>query len=230
MADVKGAQHGARRTFNLLRAGAVGVAAAAVVGLILLATGVANAEEAPDPRLVTGNVKDCAGASLAGEILFGTDDPSTDAGSGTVSEDGTELDVTINAGFTATGIVVKAGPDANVYDGPFVGLVMIEDMVAPNVGQPGNIPEISHWFVCGGESDEETESPSPSETPSETPSESESTPGTTTSTPGGGGDLPKTGVGLTGLVLTGLALTIGGAALLFFRRKRDGLAGDSPAS
>ena len=47
-----------------------------------------------------------------------------------------------------------------------------------------------------------------------------------------GGDLPKTGAGLTGLVLTGLALTIGGAALLFFRRKRDedDLAGETPAT
>ena len=65
---------------------------------------------------------------------------------------------------------------------------------------------------------------------SESPGPSDSTPGTGTSTTPG--DLPETGVGLTGLILTGFALTIAGAALLFFRRKRDGddLAGETPAT
>jgi LPXTG-motif cell wall-anchored protein len=232
MADVMGAQHRARRTFTLLRAGAIGVAVAAVAGLTLMANGVANADPAPAPSPTDGNVSTCSGgqhpAGLDGEIII----PGP-GGSGTVTDN--KLDVTINAGFTASGIVVKGGDGANIYFGPFVGPVTIEDMIAPGVGQPGNTPEISHWFVCGEETTEETESPgpseSPSESPSDTPSESESTPGTSTSTPPG--DLPTTGVGLTGLILTGLALALGGAAaLFFFRRKRDedDLAGETPAT
>ncbi|WP_433537728.1 LPXTG cell wall anchor domain-containing protein [Micromonospora sp. CA-249363] len=83
-----------------------------------------------------------------------------------------------------------------------------------------------------------TASPTPSESVTVTPSESTSptgstspsesvTPGASTSAPanaGGGGDsggsLPLTGVAVTGFALTGVAL-IGGGALLMMRRRRD---------
>jgi hypothetical protein len=88
-------------------------------------------------------------------------------------------------------------------------------------------------------------SPSPSKSPSTSPSTSASpsasaspstsvsgtpesstlpsvtaTPSPATSTPGGGGSLPVTGVALSGTLLTGVALVAGGAALLAVRRRR----------
>jgi hypothetical protein len=134
----------------LLRAGAIGLAVLGVAGFVL-ASGIANADPAPAPRLVTGNVTTCAAAGLGGTVLFGGGpgySPNPDAGSGTVSPDGRFLDVTINEGYTANGIVVKGGPNAYVYGGPFVGEVTVDDMRSPN-NDGGNIPQISHWFVCG---------------------------------------------------------------------------------
>lgn len=134
----------------LLRAGTIALAAVGVTGFVL-ASGIASADPAPPPRLIKGNVTTCAKAGLSGTILFGGGpgfSPNPAAGSGTVSPDGRFVDVTINSGYTATGIVVKGGPDTYVYDGPFVGPVTIEDLRSPN-NKGGNIPQISHWFVCG---------------------------------------------------------------------------------
>lgn len=208
-------QSAARRTYLGLRAGAVAFAAAGAVGFTLLTTGVANAAPAPEPRLVEGNVATCVQAGLEGEIILQgeTGSATSEAGTGTVT--GKTLDVTINAGFTATGIVVKGGPNANVYGGPFVGPTEVEGMVAPTnaSGEPAGI---SHWFVCG------------SETPSSPPPSSPETPPTTPETPPSssppavsGGGLPVTGAAATTMALTGLALVGGGAALLWFRRRRD---------
>ncbi|HZM75827.1 MAG TPA: LPXTG cell wall anchor domain-containing protein [Candidatus Limnocylindrales bacterium] len=195
--------------------GAVAFGAVAVVGIVLAAT-TAQPDPAPAPRFVAGNVANCTQAGLSGTVLFGSspDYPSNPtAGSGTVSQNGLTLNVTINAGFTASGIVVKGGPNANVYDGPFVGPITITGMQSPIFGS--NIPAISHWFVCGAKTQTETPSPSPSETPSPTPP--------TTASSSGGGGLPVTGTATGGLILTGLALLVmGGAALLVARRRRDG--------
>lgn len=163
----------ARIPTKLLRAGAISLAVAGAVTAALAAT-TANAQP-PTPRVVEGNVTTCAEAGLSGEILFGSSPDyvsNPTIGTGTVSG-GTTLDVTLNPGFTASGIVVKGGPDTNVYDGPFVGPITITGMTSPpNPG--GQIPEISHWFVCGGESMSPTPtmSPSPSPTPSPSPSPS----------------------------------------------------------
>ncbi len=116
---------------------------------LALGVGVAAAAPAPPPRLVSGNVANCAQAGLAGSVILeGVGDASNAAGSGDVSDDGLFLDVTINAGFTATGVAVKGGPNTNVYDGPFVGPTSIEGMRAPN-NEGGQQPTISHWLVCG---------------------------------------------------------------------------------
>ena len=55
-------------------------------------------------------------------------DASSTAGTGDVSADGKTIDVTINAGWTASGIVVKGGPRYNKYVGPFPGLVTLDDL------------------------------------------------------------------------------------------------------
>lgn len=159
------------RSTWLLRTGAAAFAATAAAGFTALATGVASAAPAPTPRLVTGNVTTCAQAGLTGTILLsgGAGSASNSKASGTVT--GLSLDVTVNAGFTASGIAVKGGNDAYVYDGPFVGVATVDDMVAPLNGG-GNTPNISHWYVCGGPS--ASPSPSPSGRPSESPSASPS--------------------------------------------------------
>jgi LPXTG-motif cell wall-anchored protein len=224
-------QSAARRTHHGLRAGAVAFAAAGAVGFMLLTPGVANADPAPAPRLVLGNVATCEQADLEGEIILGGEEGSatSPAGTGTVTDK--TLDVTINAGFTATGIVVKGGPNANVYDGPFVGPTEVEGMVAPTTasGEPAGI---SHWFVCGFETPSTpsptptTESPTPTPTtppPSESvpPSGSTPPPGSVSPTAPGGPGLPVTGAAATTMALTGLGLIGGGVALVWLRRRRD---------
>jgi LPXTG-motif cell wall-anchored protein len=84
---------------------------------------------------------------------------------------------------------------------------------------------LSH--VCPGTPGTST-SPSPSPSPSASAS---SSPGTSTSTDPGtgsettpGGNLPTTGVALTGIIALGGGLIAGGTALLFLRRRRDSAA------
>lgn len=199
-----------RRPIYRPRAGAAALAAAGTLGFTLLTSGVASAGmasaiPAPPPRLVGGNITTCDEAGLEGEIILQStngDSASNAAATGTVSADGLTLDVTINAGFTASGIAVKGGPDANVYTGPFVGPLLVEDMRAPtNPG--GQQPEISQWFVCGFER--------PPTTPPTTPPRTE---------------LPKTGPSLSGPsvmlpVAFGSGLLLLGATLIVLHRRRD---------
>jgi hypothetical protein len=127
-----------------------------------------------------------------------------------------ELDVTINAGFTASGIVVKGGPNANVYDGPFVGPTEVEGMTAPKnaSGEPAGI---SHWFVCGGQ---------PPTTPTTPPPTTNgTTPGRPPTSNGGAAGLPVTGTPVGGIFLAGVGLVVVGlalvAALAAARRRRE---------
>jgi LPXTG-motif cell wall-anchored protein len=204
----------------------VGAVAAAVVALggVLLAATAVQADPAPTPTVINDNVSTCSGgqhpAGLDGEILF-SDEAGGPAGSGTVTG-GDTLDVTINVGWTATGIVVKGGSAAHVYTGPFVGLVTIDDMVSPPVGKD-NTPQISHWFVCGFPTTPSTPvtSTTTTTTTSTEPPGTTSVPGTTPGDEDDDEDLPVTGVALTSMVIAGLALVGGGAALLIARRRRD---------
>ncbi|MER7471732.1 hypothetical protein [Micromonospora sp. NPDC000018] len=205
--------HPRRRTGNRPRAGATALAAAGALGFTLLASGVASAAAAsaipaPPPRLVGGNITTCEEAGLDGEIILQSttgQSASNAAGTGTVSADGLTLDVTINAGFTATGIAVKGGPNANVYTGPFVGPILVEDMEAPT--NPGEQqPQISHWFVCGFERQPTTPPTKPPKT-----------------------ELPKTGSSLNDPsvmlpVAFGSGLLLLGATLVVLHRRRDGEA------
>ncbi|MFS8479566.1 MAG: hypothetical protein FWJ93_11530, partial [Micromonosporaceae bacterium] len=134
----------------------LGVAIAAAGALTLSTATAAWATKAPEPTEKGGNVTTCVKAGLSGDKLFGADKAkgaSNKAGSGTVSRDKKTLDVTINDGYTASGIVVKGGNGYHVYQGPFEGPTTIEGMVSPK-NKGGKIPEISHWFVCGDKSEE----------------------------------------------------------------------------
>jgi LPXTG-motif cell wall-anchored protein len=220
---------GSGRRARGIAAAAVSAAAVAAVSAALMWGASAGATPAliaqipaPTPTVIPDNPNTCEEAGIGGEILLSGEaqgnnnapDASGPAGTATVSGDGTTLDVTINAGFTATGIVVKGGNAANLYSGPFVGPITIEDMISPPVGQ-GNTPQISHYFVCGMTSATTTPPTTTTAPPTTTTTAAPAT-ATTTTTPG----LPVTGGATIGLVAAGVALVSGGAALLLLRRRR----------
>jgi hypothetical protein len=188
----------------------------------------ASAIPAPEPREVEGNVMTCEGADLAGEIILGgpntSGSASSEAGTGTVTGMQT-LDVTINEGFTATGIVVKGGPDANVYDGPFVGPIEVEGMTSPINPATGRPFDISHWFVCGFEAQPTaTPTATPTVTPTATPTIAPTATPTPTKT-----KLPLTGDSLSGPSVVvpaalGGGLLLLGSMLIVLYRRRDGEA------
>jgi LPXTG-motif cell wall-anchored protein len=228
-----------RSRSRAIRTGSAVAAAVAAVAAVLLwgATAQATAAGAVAVPTVTptatekpGNATVCTGdkdaANLSGTVILSSaDDPDglngskTGVGEGTVDADQKVLTVHLDAGVTASGVVVKGGDNFNVYVGPFVGEITIAGMTAPLVGQDKNVPVISHWFVCGGPSESESPSPSSSPSASSSPTAEPSSPGTSTST--SGGSLPVTGTAITGIVIAGVALIGGGAALLFLRRRRD---------
>src|SRR5690606_32344084 len=115
----------------------------AVVSLFL-ATGIATADSHTTPtvavttsELIGGNVDWCAGDPGGGKktTLTGTnigyyppdeEHTGTDATITVGETDGTvTITVTVKAGATASGIVVKAGPEYFLYEGPFVGPVVV---------------------------------------------------------------------------------------------------------
>jgi LPXTG-motif cell wall-anchored protein len=208
--------------------GALAVAAASVAGVILVAGGPAFADSvpAPAPTLVQGdNATTCADVndSESVSLLLGDDQgsPSGPAGEGSVSGvDPQALTVDVNAGWTVVTIVVKGSNAYNIYNGPWVGPITITGLVAP-VNASGGPAGISHWFVCGYQSGGEEETPTPSGSRTTTPTDP---PVTTTTEPG----LPVTGASITGIVLLGVALIGGGAALLVARRRRE--ANETPTA
>jgi len=130
-----------------------------------------------------------------------------------------EIDPADYPGFVITGVIVKGGPSALIYDEP-----PFDHLTAPD-GK-----EISHIEVCGEEEEETppptpTDTPTPTETPTETPTVVPTTPAPVPTTPapvptevpagtnaGDGG-----GAGLLGLVLAGGAAVAGAA--VFARRR-----------
>jgi hypothetical protein len=113
-------------------------------------TGTARAADDPapeDPRatVVAGNATTCAAVGFADDSSIGADEDGDDSGDGIhgVAE-GQYLDVTVDADANVVidAIVVKGGPAYNVYPG-----TVHTDLRAPTNGG-GNIPGISHWFVC----------------------------------------------------------------------------------
>ena len=121
-----------------------------------------------DPRATfhEGNVVTCAGAGFPGRIQMGSpsngnaSDPNV---SGTVAPNsgpiqpgqGQEVDVTITGvGVVIDAVVVKGGNGYNVYSNPqFLPptLAPPQHYISPlngPAGSSGQVPEISHWFVC----------------------------------------------------------------------------------
>ena len=137
------------------------VVAAGVVGMALPAAGaVAPPSATPsDPRaqLVQGNVTTCAQLGLDGSSRMGAERwfDASDAYVTTTSRDQRYIDVSITpagvlAGVVIDAVVVKGGDGYNLYTDPSVlppALGVPQGYHSPSVGS-GNIPQISHWFVC----------------------------------------------------------------------------------
>ena len=205
------------------------VACGLALAIALPSTAVATSPISGDDRATAypGNAVDCDDAGLAGQILQGV--------TYFTNIQGTHLAITsVPSGFEVTGIVVKGSNAYNVYPPQYrLGLH------AP-LNDGGQIPQISHWYVCGQPPGTTTTtstsptSPTSTTTPTEsttsdtstsesTTSESESTsssPGATT-TPGGGGsgdvgddELAETGFSGRGLLVAGGGLLLLGLALV----------------
>lgn len=167
--------------------------AAIVVASIALAasigTATAHAAETDDPRAVPhdGNVTKCAAAGLDGDVIAfwepgeGKDTENIEFTGGTPESDQYLTITGVADGLDVTGIVLKGGPGYNVYVPGELGLsenVPWEDLRSPLVGKPPrNVPEISHWFVCG------TGEPTPPSTTTEPPATTTEPPATTTEPP-----------------------------------------------
>jgi hypothetical protein len=145
-------------------------------------------------RFVEGNVTTCAGVGFAADLQVGSSS-NTSAGDahvvGTVKTNagaahagqGQELDVaTLGTGFVIDAIVVKGGPAYNVYTNPSVlppALGPDQHYISP-FNHGGNVPTISHWFICyhaGPAPTTTTQAPTTTAAPTTTTSRP---PGTTT--------------------------------------------------
>ncbi|OXM75238.1 MULTISPECIES: hypothetical protein [Amycolatopsis] len=230
---------------------------AAVAGALLatgfvLGTATAHAA-AEDPRATRhdGNASTCAGAKLAGTTLTAPGDYTFTRGK---LDDDQYLDiVSVSPDITVTGIIVKGGNAYNVYEPGKLGLSTTPpwtDLRAPATGKNDNIPQLSHWFVCGigktttststsaARTSTTTTAPATSTSAVSTSTPSRSTAGTTaSSSPAGAAavaatsetpkatardasDLAHTGFDGGWLIGLGAALVLGGAALVFLVRAR----------
>ncbi|GAA0254113.1 hypothetical protein GCM10010492_63560 [Saccharothrix mutabilis subsp. mutabilis] len=141
----------------------------------------------------------------------------------------TKINILGFEGYTITGVVVKGSNVANIYDASKVD--PLTGLISP-LNPGGNVPDISHWFLCavedeGEEPTSETSTPTNpggenpgGETPTSVPTEAPAT-SVTTTTPAaaaaGANDndqLAATGFGSGWLLVVGLALVGAGAAFV----------------
>lgn len=228
-------------------------AVAALVSIVVLVLGlsvVASAAQTDPPpdsgddraTSHSGNATDCDDIGVAGEVIaFWDPDEGKDTDNVTFTRGEPDKDqyldiLAVEDGFTVTGIVVKAGPGYNVYIPGAKGLSDTppwEGLHAP-LNKQGEIPEISHWFVCATKTppstttttttttttDETTTTTTSDETTTTTSESGTTTPAaattTTSTTP-----LAVTGFGTGWLIPVGALLLIGGGAMLWLARTRS---------
>jgi hypothetical protein len=187
------------------------LATAAVVTTTLALAVAVPAIAQSEPEEVVGNVH-CDELELEG--LTGSfenlmDDVDNEFFTATISDDGKFLDVVAKEGTVILAVIVKGGPNSNVYTEP-----PFEDLRAPDV--PGGIPEISHYEVCIGEEEEETKTPTTPTTPGNGETTATTPAVVPTEVPAGvNGDSGSAG-------LVGLMIAAGAAAagfVLFARRR-----------
>jgi hypothetical protein len=153
-----------RRSLRARIASVVGVAALAA-GFTVVLGGVASADSASDNR---ATFHDAANATTCSDVGFGDDTQVGADGNGSASDSnvsgvvgtnngsihngqGEELNVTIlGSSVQIDAVVVKGGNGYNVYEN--------QTFLPPTLGPPqhyispfnngGNVPSISHWFIC----------------------------------------------------------------------------------
>jgi Domain of unknown function (DUF5979) len=151
----------------MLGLAAVGAGIMTLAALSPVRASAANASPS-DPRaqFVSGNVTTCAGAGFGSDIQIGpgTNVSASDANiAGTVRPNagtvqpgqGQEVNIVITpvgvtAGVTIDAVIVKGGAAYNVYtNSTFLPPTLLPDQhyISPFNGG-GNVPDISHWFVC----------------------------------------------------------------------------------
>jgi hypothetical protein len=161
-----------RRSLRARIASVVGVAALAA-GVTVMAAGIAGADTASDDRadFHDGNVTTCEAAGFPDSTQVGAEgngSASDSNVSGVVGTnngpihtgEGEELNVTIlGSSVQIDAVVVKGGNGYNVYSD--------QTFLPPTLGPPqhyispfnngGNVPTISHWFICYSASEGPTE-------------------------------------------------------------------------
>ena len=158
-------KHGtvARRLGSVVGVLTLAVSTSAVLGSSLQAGAAANPQPS-DSRatMVAGNVTTCAGAGFAGDIQVGSSSNGdaqdanvkgvvkTNAGT-TQPGIGQEVDITLlNGSVVIDAVIVKGGPAYNKYSNSAVlppALGPDQHYISP-LNPGGNVPTISHWFVC----------------------------------------------------------------------------------
>ncbi len=127
------------------------VATAVLVGFGSIAAAAPATSGDPRATAFSGNVLTCGGAGISGTIVIGSA-----SGSGAqnnfieVASDGTYLDMRMQTGGTLSGAVVVGVSGYNVYTGRLFVNASAEDLHAP-LAAPGDVPPISHWFMCSTE-------------------------------------------------------------------------------
>jgi hypothetical protein len=117
-----------------------------LMGAAMAGTAVADSPSDPRAEFHPGNATTCSDVGFPGDtILFvnGANNGSDANVSGTVSGGGTILNVTNNGGVEIHAIVVKGGDGYNQYSSNVPNMI-------PPLNNGGQLPSISHWFVCYG--------------------------------------------------------------------------------
>lgn len=208
-------------------AGITALTAGALLGVSGVASASPGAPLAGDDRAVVhaGNATTCEQAGLPGSTIKVT---------ASVDDTNTYIDMTaLPDGVVLTGVVVKGGPNFNVYAPGSLGALPWVGLHAPLVPS-GKPAQISHWYACattgGGETTTTTTAPSttvPTSTTGAGGGANGESPSTTPAAQGGGArsdELAYTGFGNGWLVMVGGVLLLGGAALLMLVRGRAAAA------
>lgn len=158
------------------------VATAVLVGFGSIAAAAPATSGDPRATAFSGNVSTCGGAGISGTIVIGSA-----SGSGAqnnfieVASDGTYLDMRMQTGGTLSGAVVVGVSGYNVYTGRLFVNASAEDLHAP-LAAPGDVPPISHWFMCSTEEAAAPPAPPTGTAPAPAPSGTAATTTTATTT------------------------------------------------
>jgi prepilin-type N-terminal cleavage/methylation domain-containing protein len=112
------------------------------------AVGTGPSSEAVTPLQTDGNITTCAQAGYSGALQLGSSSATSASDSyitGTVHGSLSQyVDIAVALHATVSAVIVKGGPDYNTYN---IYTQVGQNLVSP-LNSGGNVPTISHWFVC----------------------------------------------------------------------------------